>query len=56
MSQDEKELDRLSWRAWATNRKLENMGPGRALERHEHLLHLASIEDGLEAFPSGGMA
>ena len=48
MSDEEKRIDRLWWRAWATNRKLEraaNVG-----ERRDLVRHLASIEDELEQF------
>lgn len=48
MSEEEKRIDGLWWRAWATNRKMERAG--NVQERRTLARHLESIEDALERF------
>jgi hypothetical protein len=51
MSEQERVIDRLWWRAWATNRKMERAASAR--KRREFARYLASIEDELERFLYG---
>ena len=44
-------IDRLWWRAWATNRKMERAADAR--ERRALAQHIAEIEDELERFVYG---
>lgn len=48
MSDEEKRIDRLWWRAWATNKKLE--AARKVPERRELARHLEGIEDELERY------
>jgi hypothetical protein len=48
MSDEEKRIDRLWWRAWATNKKLE--AARKVQDRRDLARHLESIEDELEQF------
>ena len=48
MSEEEKRIERLWWRAWATNRKMERAG--NVQERRALARHLESIENELERY------
>jgi len=57
VSEEERRIDRLWWRAWSTNRKMEvALREGRCEEWRDLAWHLVGIEDELERFVYGRAA